>query len=196
MRRERLTHMKKRLREATRAQRELEKRMFHLKTLYDVSREIGSLIDTQAIIKNLLMMVVGTFGVERGLILIVEVRENRIETMTQRGFDDAASAALSQAVHAGFPTKVQGATGTVVLSESDDSGLLSSLNLRVWIPFDVNERLRGGIGLGEKLTGDPRSEEHTSELQSPCNLVCRLLLEKKKIELKSISHGVVDSCLF
>src|SRR5688500_19760573 len=29
---------------------------------------------------------------------------------------------------------------------------------------------------------DGRSEEHTSELQSPCNLVCRLLLEKKKIE--------------
>src|SRR5256885_12023367 len=28
---------------------------------------------------------------------------------------------------------------------------------------------------------DIRSEEHTSELQSPCNLVCRLLLEKKKI---------------
>src|SRR5256885_13035416 len=27
--------------------------------------------------------------------------------------------------------------------------------------------------------GRPRSEEHTSELQSPCNLVCRLLLEKK-----------------
>src|SRR2546426_7126184 len=29
-----------------------------------------------------------------------------------------------------------------------------------------------------------RSEEHTSELQSPCNLVCRLLLEKKKIKHK------------
>src|SRR2546426_7780531 len=28
--------------------------------------------------------------------------------------------------------------------------------------------------------GPVRSEEHTSELQSPCNLVCRLLLEKKK----------------
>src|ERR1039457_7357502 len=28
--------------------------------------------------------------------------------------------------------------------------------------------------------GTARSEEHTSELQSPCNLVCRLLLEKKK----------------
>src|SRR5256885_7889493 len=33
-------------------------------------------------------------------------------------------------------------------------------------------------------SGRPRSEEHTSELQSPCNLVCRLLLEKKKKNTK------------
>src|SRR5256885_7386895 len=31
-----------------------------------------------------------------------------------------------------------------------------------------------------EVVGPERSEEHTSELQSPCNLVCRLLLEKKK----------------
>src|SRR2546426_4943798 len=31
-----------------------------------------------------------------------------------------------------------------------------------------------------QATDEERSEEHTSELQSPCNLVCRLLLEKKK----------------
>src|SRR5256885_13220225 len=31
-----------------------------------------------------------------------------------------------------------------------------------------------------RISRRPRSEEHTSELQSPCNLVCRLLLEKKK----------------
>src|SRR2546426_1694824 len=30
------------------------------------------------------------------------------------------------------------------------------------------------------IVGVQRSEEHTSELQSPCNVVCRLLLEKKK----------------
>src|SRR2546426_6111464 len=33
-----------------------------------------------------------------------------------------------------------------------------------------------------------RSEEHTSELQSPCNLVCRLLLEKKKKTLSPLSR--------
>src|SRR5256885_8462671 len=51
---------------------------------------------------------------------------------------------------------------------------------------------RDHLGLDPHRRGDPfggigiergphaRSEEHTSELQSPCNLVCRLLLEKKK----------------
>src|SRR5256885_2973695 len=45
-------------------------------------------------------------------------------------------------------------------------------------------RARGGPGArraAPRRAGDcARSEEHTSELQSPCNLVCRLLLEKKK----------------
>src|SRR5256885_8528872 len=36
------------------------------------------------------------------------------------------------------------------------------------------------LDFGQLVEGFGRSEEHTSELQSPCNLVCRLLLEKKK----------------
>src|SRR5256885_8272820 len=35
-------------------------------------------------------------------------------------------------------------------------------------------------GASRRVSCRSRSEEHTSELQSPCNLVCRLLLEKKK----------------
>src|SRR5437763_11052183 len=51
--------------------------------------------------------------------------------------------------------------------------------------------LRGQEGRAERpgtagAGGDPRSEEHTSELQSPMYLVCRLLLEKKKTTKKSI----------
>src|SRR2546426_6377922 len=38
----------------------------------------------------------------------------------------------------------------------------------------------GGPVVPEVAEAGQRSEEHTSELQSPCNLVCRLLLEKKK----------------
>src|SRR5256885_7734773 len=40
-----------------------------------------------------------------------------------------------------------------------------------------------------------RSEEHTSELQSPCNLVCRLLLEKKKIGHTACLHRELPASL-
>src|SRR2546430_8092934 len=45
--------------------------------------------------------------------------------------------------------------------------------------FNAIARLRPGVSLAQ-ANDDIRSEEHTSELQSQSNLVCRLLLEKKK----------------
>src|SRR5256885_1949274 len=50
-----------------------------------------------------------------------------------------------------------------------------------------------GVMVGStQIFAGPRSEEHTSELQSPCNLVCRLLLEKKK---KARLHDLGDAVL-
>src|SRR5256885_13873387 len=49
-----------------------------------------------------------------------------------------------------------------------------SRHLKILCEAGLLVRLRHGQWV------DYRSEEHTSELQSPCNLVCRLLLEKKK----------------
>src|ERR1039457_7704562 len=48
----------------------------------------------------------------------------------------------------------------------------------------ISKGISGGVPIGTATSN--RSEEHTSELQSPCNLVCRLLLEKNKH--KSISN--------
>src|SRR5256885_3081161 len=48
-------------------------------------------------------------------------------------------------------------------------------------------------GRGKRCILPPRSEEHTSELQSPCNLVCRLLLEKKKKKYKSDLKSALHS---
>src|SRR5256885_13132333 len=55
-------------------------------------------------------------------------------------------------------------SGTQYVTQEDAAGRLGD------IPGFATVGLRAGY----------RSEEHTSELQSPCNLVCRLLLEKKK----------------
>src|SRR2546422_5973435 len=63
-------------------------------------------------------------------------------------------------------------------------GELRQLGGAVGEVFDGLELLRRGgghgIGLGGRGLSAPRSEEHTSELQSRLHLVCRLLLEKKK----------------
>src|SRR2546426_6556489 len=46
---------------------------------------------------------------------------------------------------------------------------------------------------GRQHATPERSEEHTSELQSPCNLVCRLLLEKKKKqnERETVKNNII-----
>src|SRR5256885_3977075 len=53
---------------------------------------------------------------------------------------------------------------------------LIGIRLEIWSHMSSRRRTTGKPGRRSSL----RSEEHTSELQSPCNLVCRLLLEKKK----------------
>src|SRR5256885_8749839 len=69
-----------------------------------------------------------------------------------------------------------------------------TIRLPVHVADQVRRLMRVRRQLAQKLNREPtqeelakesgfpekRSEEHTSELQSPCNLVCRLLLEKKK----------------
>src|SRR2546427_3887892 len=76
------------------------------------------------------------------------------------------------------------------------AGDLAALVRADTVPFE------SALGLAPRLAADPdrhvvvaslglidgRSEEHTSELQSQSNLVCRLLLEKKKINMSILTH--------
>src|SRR5437868_12729882 len=58
-------------------------------------------------------------------------------------------------------------------------------------PVVLPERVGDGVGEGEHaVLPEPRSEEHTSELQSRFDLVCRLLLEKKKTSRVRSSAGM------
>src|SRR5207248_10038423 len=66
---------------------------------------------------------------------------------------------------------------------------------RLALVVAVRSGLLGAVGLAlpALAPADARSEEHTSELQSPYDLVCRLLLEKKKKKQLSILPGVGTS---
>src|SRR2546426_8268116 len=72
---------------------------------------------------------------------------------------------------------------------ADRAGIASARHDR-----DVDDWMRT-IKAGRDLRDDARSEEHTSELQSPCNLVCRLLLEKKKKKQRYQLHSTAQNLI-
>src|SRR5258706_3776765 len=87
---------------------------------------------------------------------------------------------------------------TTLFRSEDSIGFIRAIDqlLRMYIPRPA-ARFRELLGLGQVsltplqcLLGALRSEEHTSELQSLTNLVCRLLLEKKKTE-DAVRCGVI-----
>src|SRR5205807_5397280 len=78
---------------------------------------------------------------------------------------------IAQLVFLTLPTAL-----TVTIPMGVLVGILIGLS-RLAADSEVTAMRASGLGVGTFLR---RSEEHTSELQSPCNLVCRLLLEKKK----------------
>src|SRR5256885_2909294 len=65
-------------------------------------------------------------------------------------------------------------------SSSKSSIRLCCSELKVTTPMVAPDCANPGDCSRATRSATRRSEEHTSELQSPCNLVCRLLLEKKK----------------
>src|SRR5256885_8167331 len=64
---------------------------------------------------------------------------------------------------------------SMIGDRDDHVGLVASGRIRT-----TRQHLVQAVAGLANLASNLRSEEHTSELQSPCNLVCRLLLEKKK----------------
>src|SRR2546426_2726449 len=72
---------------------------------------------------------------------------------------------------------------TTLFRSPHDRSVVFLQKLKDSLPLCLAHVCRSRVGIKvmrADLKWHQRSEEHTSELQSPCNLVCRLLLEKKK----------------
>jgi len=176
------------------SQQELEKRVYHLKTLHDVCQEIGFLKGTEEILQTLLAMTMGTFGSLGGLAVLLDTAEGRVETATSRGIEGDIAGDLSSSVDPDFLLQFKNSDRIEILGvvneteEPQHSGLfelLDSAGIRIWAPFEVDERLKGGIGLGEKLIGEPYSQDdqellYTLASQGAVSVKNALLIEKMR----------------
>src|SRR2546426_2911314 len=80
------------------------------------------------------------------------------------------------------------------LSRRSSRRILTEKHQRAVVSGELDHVIGLGQHLGDHGTGlGIRSEEHTSELQSPCNLVCRLLLEKKKNNVRNTKQVIQRS---
>ena len=64
-----LERLRNQLKESAHVQNELDRRIFYLKTLYDVSKDIFSSVESETILRNFLLMAMGNFGVTTGITL-------------------------------------------------------------------------------------------------------------------------------
>ena len=154
---------------------QLERRIFHLRTLYDVSQETAFLKEPREILRNLLMMVMGTFGAVSGVSVLADIEERRIEVLEWRGMGKDPIPGEKPGFGEGYlevlgdvsrPIFTGGAEGLAGGGDGETERLLASAGLDAWIPFRVNERLRGGIGLGEKLSGELYSPDDQELLET------------------------------
>ena len=86
------------LKEAEHVQSELDRRIFHLKTLYDVSKDIYSSVETETILRNFLLMIMGNFGVMEGFIILLDASSKEISQLVSIGMQDGDIDALRQDV--------------------------------------------------------------------------------------------------
>src|SRR5947207_4238409 len=92
------------------------------------------------------------------------------------------TAIYTLSLHDALPISTESADGSQTRRDDDRTGEII-MQVTLEIPDDIAHRLlQEGRGMPRRMleTMALRSEEHTSELQSHSDLVCRLLLEKKK----------------
>ena len=134
---------------------ELDRRIYHLKTLYDVSSELFSSIDFDTILRNFLLMSMGNFGISKGAVFVQKSDDFDGARLISFGFDDENIDALKESSLR--MTKILAGTsdsGSVMLAPE---GFLSEV--AALLPFGLADECQGLLILGDKLTGVAVTED-------------------------------------
>jgi hypothetical protein len=140
---------------------------YHLRTLYDVSKDLFGNIEFETVLKNFLLMTMGNFGVMEGFTLTLDTSIGEITHFVPRGCKKADLNALKEGVK-------QYLSSTHIANSIEKKEPITDIpflpeNIAYAFPFRVDEACLGLVGLGSKLTGAPYDENDKELLLTLAN---------------------------
>jgi class 3 adenylate cyclase len=168
------------LKKSEQVQTELDRRVFYLKTLYDVSKDIFSSVDSATILRNFLLMAMGNFGVTEGFILLTNSNSKKVEDIVPVGLQDSDEVSLIEGIqqllrHDTFPALFENK------ADFSQQGFFPS-SLEFLQPFTIESDYPGILGLGPKLVGEPYNENDQELLDTLVNNLIIALKNARSFE--------------
>ncbi len=171
------------------ARNDLDRRALQLQALYDASVELSGLVEPQPILKTFLLLVLGSFSVPEGFIVVYDQGLGETEA-TSRGLSPEDAEKLTTAgvrdVLFGLFVALKDRIPHIMESRwTTDQELLADVpgDVSAVVLFTVDEECRGALGLGQRLQGGGFSKEE--------HRLMSMLLSQFMVSLDNARHFVM-----
>ena len=165
--RDEVTRLKDSLEESREIQSDLDRRVFHLKTLSDVSKDIFGAKDFETILNNFLLMTAGNFGVMEGFVLTKDIVSNKMTHLVSMGFGENERVSLFKGGNHAL-LEWNGRERFLERHKLQALGVLPP-GVMCLLPFTIDEGCSGLMGLGPKIVGDPYTDDDKELLATLIN---------------------------
>jgi class 3 adenylate cyclase len=184
-----IPHLRKSLKEAEKIQAELDLRIFNLKTLYDVSKDIFGSVESETIIRNFLLMTMGNFGVIQGFITLSDESSNSANQFVAVGFQEGERTSLEK----GSIHLLQQKYFQVSQKKPENFNRRDFLpqSIEITLPFALTPDCRGLLGLGPKLIDEPYNENDIELVDTLVNnLVVALKNARSFTQIRNLNKNL------
>ena len=177
---EEIKQLKESIKQAESVQAELDLRVFSLKTLYDVSKDIYGTVESETIIRNFLLMTMGNFGLMDGFILLFDQPSQTTSQFVAIGFRDESHDALESG-GLKLLEQVKPKSFKQGIAVSDHRKFLPG-SVEFSIPFSLAPESPGLLCLGAKLIGEPFNANDRELLDTLANNLVVALKNARSFE--------------
>jgi class 3 adenylate cyclase len=159
--------LKASLKQAEEVRAELDRRIFHLKTLYDVSKDIYGRVEKETILKNFLLMSMGNFGVVSGFIFLADIHSSKIKHFIQLGIQDNDAHSFRAECQSLLDKRGFYQSVAAIKETSHSESFLYPIHLA--LPFVLDDSTLVLLGLGPTLAGDEYTQDDKELLYTLLN---------------------------